>query len=95
MLNKENIIAKIQESTGLNKTQSTKALNALLDTIKSYMLEWVKSGDMTRRITFNGFGTFYVYERKQTTGVNPKTLQKILIPAKKVIKFKPSRVIYK
>lgn len=42
-------------------------------------------------ITIKGFGTFKVVERKAKKGVNPKTGEKINIPASKTVKFKVSK----
>ena len=35
-----------------------------------------------------GFGTFSVNERPEREGINPATKEKIMIAAKKVVKFK-------
>ena len=37
-----------------------------------------------------GFGTFAVTEKPARTGINPRTKEKIEIPARKVVKFKPA-----
>ncbi|HPX98243.1 MAG TPA: HU family DNA-binding protein, partial [Thermotogota bacterium] len=37
------------------------------------------------------FGTFKVSQRKARTGVNPKTMKKMKIPAKKTPKFVPGK----
>lgn len=41
--------------------------------------------------TFPGVGKLYVAHRKKRNGINPATGQKIVIPAKKVVKFKVSK----
>ena len=45
------------------------------------------------KVTLVGFGTFAVAHRKQKTGVNPKTGQKITISAKDVPVFKPGKAL--
>ena len=40
-------------------------------------------------ILLRGFGTFKTSERAARDGINPLTKEKIQIPEKKVIKFKP------
>jgi len=45
------------------------------------------------KITFVGFGTFSVGERSQREGRNPRTDEKITIPASKVVKFKAGKTI--
>lgn len=37
-----------------------------------------------------GFGTYLIAKRAARMGINPKTQEKIKIPASKVVKFKPS-----
>jgi DNA-binding protein HU-beta len=43
------------------------------------------------KITLVGFGTFSVGERAEREGRNPRTGDKISIPASKVVKFKPGK----
>jgi len=45
------------------------------------------------RIEFRDFGVFEVKERAARTAQNPKTLEKIQIPAKRGVKFKMGRVM--
>lgn len=53
----------------------------------------VKSIKKEGRISFIGFGTFRKVRRKETTKINPKTKQKMKIPAKNVLRFKASKSI--
>lgn len=46
-------------------------------------------------LTLHKFGSFRVYVRDATTRVNPKTGAKVAVPAKKVVKFKPSGYLLK
>jgi integration host factor subunit beta len=43
------------------------------------------------RIEIRGFGTFYRKERKSFLGINPKTGERIAIPKKFSIAFRPSK----
>lgn len=81
-MNKSELISAIAEKSGLNKTDSKKALDALVAAVT----ETLKSGD---KIALVGFGTFSVVEKGERTGINPATKQPITIAAKKVAKFKP------
>jgi DNA-binding protein HU-beta len=45
------------------------------------------------KITLVGFGTFSVGERSQREGRNPRTGEKIKIPASKVVKFKAGKTL--
>ena len=62
-----------------NKTEA--ALNAFMKVVNDAMKR-------NERVTLVGFGTFEVANRKARNGVNPRTGEKIIIPAKKVVKFK-------
>lgn len=83
-MNKQELIEKIAEDTGLNKAQSQQALESTLSAI---------TGALTRgdRVTLVGFGNFDISERKATTGRNPQTGEAIQIAAKKRVKFKAGK----
>lgn len=79
-MNKKELINKISYNTGVNKTQTGKILNTLLDIIKKS----VSKGDLVQLI---GFGSFVSGKRESRIGRNPKTGESIKIPSYKVIKF--------
>ena len=66
------------------KAMTEKALNATIDVL---MQELLAGND----ITFTGFGSFKIQERKARKGRNPRTSEEIEIPACKVVKFIPSK----
>lgn len=43
------------------------------------------------RIEFRDFGVFEVKERAERTAQNPKTLKRVVVPAKRAVKFKMGR----
>ena len=45
------------------------------------------------KITLVGFGTFIVSERAEREGRNPRTGERIKIPASKVVKFKVGKTL--
>ncbi len=81
-MNKSELISAIAENAGLTKADAKKALDGFINVTT----EALKKGD---KVALIGFGTFDVAERKARVGLNPQTKEKIQIPAKKVIKFKP------
>jgi len=83
-MNKSELVNEIASKSGLTKAESKKALDAFLDTT----METLKKGD---KISLVGFGTWSVSERSERKGRNPQTGEKIIIPAKKVVKFKLGR----
>ena len=80
---KKDLIDRIA-ATGLTKRQAGDALDAMLEAIEDSL----KSGDP---VLLTGFGKFEVRTRAARTGINPKTLEKIQLPATKVPAFKPGK----
>ncbi len=85
-MTKADLIVKIAEESGLTKVNAERALNAFTKSVENVL---VKEG----KLTLTGFGTFQVEERKQRTGRNPRTGAEITIPASKVVKFRPGKLL--
>ena len=85
-MTKADLVVKIAEKANITKASAERALNAFLETVESTL---VKDG----KLTLTGFGTFVVEERKARTGRNPRTGDKIQIPATKVVKFRPGKLL--
>ena len=83
-VNKTDLIDRVAESTELNKTAASRAVEAVLDIITGSL----RQGDS---VTLSGFGTFSVSNRSQRTGRNPRTGESITIPASKAPKFKSGK----
>jgi DNA-binding protein HU-beta len=71
---------RVASKSGLSKRDATKAVDAFLDSIT----EALKGGE---QVSFTGFGKFSPQHRKERQGVNPRTGQKVTIPAARVPKF--------
>ena len=82
-MNKTGLVNEIAAKAQLNKVDAKKAFEATLETIA----EALKNEDKVQLI---GFGTFAVVDKPERTGINPLTKEKIVIPARKVVKFKPA-----
>lgn len=85
-MNKEELIEKVAKVTGLPKTK----INETLDAITNAITDGLKKGE---RVALAGFGIFAVAKRKARMGINPKTMQKIKIAAKKVPVFKAAKAL--
>jgi DNA-binding protein HU-beta len=83
-VNKQELVDSVAKKTGLPKTKAQDAVQAIIETIKMSL----KKGDEVRLV---GFGTFSVAQRAATTGRNPRTGEKINIPASKQPKFKAGK----
>lgn len=80
-MNKTDLVNEIAEKASLNKVDAKKALDAVLESIDKAL-----TGD--DKVQLVGFGTFAMVEKSERTGINPRTKEKIVIPARKVVKFK-------
>ena len=79
-MTKAEIVAKVAEEIKISKTAAGKALALITDSIAQAM----RKGE---KVSFVGFGTFSVVQRKARKGRNPQTGKEIKIAAKKAPKF--------
>ena len=85
-MTKADLIAQISEKSELSKKDSEKALSAAITAITDAL----KNGDKVQLI---GFGTFEVRDRKEKESKNPRTGEKIIVPAKKAPAFKAGKAL--
>ncbi len=85
-MNKTELVSSIAEKAGLTKKDAEQAVTAFVETIT----EALKADD---KVALVGFGTFEVRERSERTGLNPRTKEKITIPATKVPAFKAGQAL--
>ncbi len=83
-MTKEDIIEAIVKKTAISKKDAAESLSTILEEITKTLS---KGGD----VTLTGFGTFRVGKRAAREGRNPKTGEKINIPAMKTPKFKAGK----
>ena len=83
---KRELVNRIAEETDLTKVVVRDVIQRFLDSI----VEELSGGN---RLEFREFGVFEVRERKPRTAQNPRTLEKVAVPAKRVVKFKVGRVM--
>lgn len=85
-MNKNDLISKVAEVSGLTKADASKAVDGLFEAITDSL----KNEQEVRLV---GFGTFTTARRQATEGRNPRTGEKINIPASVVPKFKPGKTL--
>jgi nucleoid DNA-binding protein len=78
----------IADRTGGSIRQGEEILELILHSIAAAL-------SRGERVELRGFGTFYVHTRNARNGRNPMTGEVVLVPAKKVAKFKVSKEIAK
>ncbi len=83
-MTKADLVAKIAGDGGISKAQAEKAIDGFVMAVTDALANGEK-------VTLVGFGTFGVGERSEREGRNPRTGEKITIPASKVVKFKPGK----
>jgi len=85
-MNKSELIDAVSDAANLNKAESGRAVNAVIDAIG----ETLGRGDS---VSLVGFGTFAVKARAERQGRNPQTGEAIVIKAAKIPSFKAGKVL--
>ena len=85
-MNKSDLVAKVSQLSGLSKADADKAVDAVVAAITAAL----KSGDDVRLV---GFGNFSVSDRPAREGKNPRTGEKLAIPASKAPKFSAGKAL--
>jgi DNA-binding protein HU-beta len=84
MAGKGDVINEIAEQAGISKKEAAAAFDAFV----RHISDSCQRGD---RCAIPGLGSFAVSERKAREGRNPRTNEKIMIPASKNIRFKAGK----
>ena len=85
-MTKAELVAKIASAVGISKGKADKVVDGIVSAVSGAL-----SGG--EKITLVGFGTFSVSSRAEREGRNPRTGQKMKIPASKVVKFKAGKTL--
>ncbi|MBI4871751.1 MAG: HU family DNA-binding protein [Candidatus Riflebacteria bacterium] len=83
-MNKAELVQRVAKEAGIGAKEAATAVEAFTTAIK----EALKAKE---RVSLVGFGTWEVKTRAARNGVNPKTGQKIQIPAQTVPRFSPGK----
>ena len=79
-MNKADLVNLVAARTELTKTDVSLVVDAAIDTIIDSVVEG-------KKVSILGFGSFEPRDRSARQGLNPKTGEKIAIPAKRVPAF--------
>jgi integration host factor subunit beta len=85
-ITKKELVNRISDQTGQTKVVVKDILQKFLDEI----IDELAHGN---RLEFREFGVFEVRERATRVAQNPRTLEKVVVPAKRVVKFKVGRTM--
>src|SRR5947199_9256794 len=83
-MTKADLIDEVSRLAELTRKDS----EVLVETISDSILRSLRVGD---KIEIRGFGSFCTRQRKPRGGRNPKTGERVEVPAKKIPSFKPSK----
>ncbi|MDR2464254.1 MAG: HU family DNA-binding protein [Holosporales bacterium] len=83
-MNKSELVCSVSEKSGLSKVDAESAIDAVIESIT----ETLKHNDEVRLV---GFGSFVCVDKPATEGRNPRTGEKIHIPAHRSPKFRPGK----
>lgn len=83
---KNDIIDAVAEETGYPKSQVKAVQDAILDKIQGELVNGQK-------VTLTGFGTLQTRVRAERQGTNPSTGEPMVIPARRVVKFKVGKTL--
>lgn len=84
-MNKGELVDAVAEKASVTKKQADSVISAIVESI----MEAVSNGE---KVTLVGFGSFESRERKAREGRNPKTGEKMDIPATKVPAFSAGKL---
>lgn len=84
MAGKGDVINSIAEEAGISKKEAAAAFDAFV----GYISESCQRGE---RCSVPGLGSFSITSRKAREGRNPRTNEKITIPASKNVRFKAGK----
>lgn len=81
-MNNKEFIAELSARTGMSVKDVTVQMGKLVSVITSELEE-------ENMVSIGGFGTFEVRKKLERVVVNPSTKQRMLVPPKMVVGFKP------
>ncbi|MBQ9037633.1 MAG: HU family DNA-binding protein [Erysipelotrichaceae bacterium] len=86
VLNKKELAEKLADEFELTKKAAGEQIQFLLDVVASEL-------EKGNTVDLSGFGKFVVKEKAAHEGINPATMEKITIAAKKAVAFKPAKAL--
>jgi len=85
-ISKKELVDRIVEETGIKQGTVKTVVLQFLDEITTELAQ-------KNRLEFRDFGVFEPRTRAAKTALNPKTLEKVHVPARRTVKFKMGRAM--
>ena len=83
---KKELIERLAEQSGLKRQDVRQVVQGFLD-------EVINELGKGNRLEFRDFGIFDVRERAERVAQNPKTLERVMVPAKRTARFRVGRLM--
>jgi integration host factor subunit beta len=83
-MTKADLVEEVIRVSGLSKKQAEIIVNTVFDSV-------VDALQRDDKIELRGFGSFRVRRRRSRQGRNPKTGDRVAVPAKRIPYFKPGK----
>jgi integration host factor subunit beta len=83
---KKELVQRIAEDTKLAKA-------VVKTVVQSFLNEVIRELASGNRLEFREFGVFEVKERQARSAQNPRTLERVDVPQKRVVRFKVGRLM--
>ncbi len=81
-LTKADMAKSLFNELGLNKREALELVDLFFQELEASLADGEK-------VALSGFGNFYLRDKSERPGRNPKTGENVLIPARRVVTFKP------
>ena len=85
-ISKKDLVYRIADKTQTKRVTVKAVVQQLLDEMTSELAQ-------DNRLEFRGFSVFETRIREARTAQNPKTLEKVQVPAKRWVRFKMGRMM--
>ena len=85
-ITKKDLVDRIANQTDLKRSEVRDVIQSFLDNVINEL------GD-GNRLEFRDFGVFEIRERAARMAQNPRTLERVPVPARKTVKFKVGRLM--
>ena len=82
-MNKSQLISAVAEQTSVSKNDVKKVFDSLFELAEKQL----QDGD---KVVISGFGVFSTAQVSERTGRNPRTGEKVVIPSRRVVRFRSS-----
>ena len=82
-MNKSQLISAVAEQTAVSKNDVKKVFDSLFELAEKQL----HNGD---KVVISGFGVFSTAQVSERTGRNPRTGEKVVIPSRRVVRFRSS-----